>query len=69
LTGHWWLFGQLLETLGGLALGRVGGHHVAELDDDGRLRVGVEAQGGAQDEQGVFQFHEVSWCKVTLVLF
>ncbi len=34
------LLGQLLELLGALALGRVGRHHVAELDDDRRLRQG-----------------------------
>jgi hypothetical protein len=35
--------GQLLEAQRALALGRVGRHHVAELDDDGRL--GLEGQG------------------------
>jgi hypothetical protein len=36
------------EELGRLALGRVGGHHVAELDDDGRLGLG----GGSQQQAG-----------------
>ena len=38
------LLGQLLEALRALALGRVGRHHMAELDDDGRLRGGREGQ-------------------------
>ena len=42
------LFGQLLEALGGLALRRVGGDHVAELDDDRRLRECAHADGGGQ---------------------
>ncbi|MNT52889.1 hypothetical protein D3C72_1899410 [compost metagenome] len=54
-------FGQLLEAFGGLAFRRVGGHDVAELDDDGGLRVSVDAGGGAngraqRDEHG-FHLH------------
>ena len=42
------LLGQLLEALGALALGRVDGDDVAELDDDRRLR----SHGGLPSDRG-----------------
>jgi hypothetical protein len=52
------LLGTLLEELGGLALGRIGGHHVAELDHDRRLGggTGAEANGGEAEQNGT-KFH------------
>ena len=47
------LLGQHAEAFGGLALRGVGRHHVAELDDDGRLgpgRVHTEGRGERQDQ-------------------
>ena len=55
------LFGQHLEALGRLALGRVGGHHVAELDDDGGLGPGIETDGCGQGHDERFDVHVVSY--------
>ena len=44
------LGGAPLEELGGLSLGRVDRHHVAEADDDGRLGGRGAGEGGEREE-------------------
>ena len=54
------LLRQLLELLRGFALRRVGGHHVAELDDDGSLRRGRRDPGRRRGRQRARTFKHLT---------